>query len=308
MAASVMMSRSIAQRTTTAAMRTVAGSCVRGDVYAMKMRACVVHAGGRAMASSEASKSSSKGDVVRVEDVASELGVGLSRCGTTFQPGSVWCVGKNYMEHIGEVDTKMDGIHVKEGRPEYPIIFLKSARAVVGSGVRVVKPTSTEKLDYEGELAVVIGKEARGVRRENAMEYVYGYAVCNDITARDLQKRHQQWSIGKSIDGGLPLGPHVLRRLPTGVAGDGEDADDLAITTFVNGELRQSGRTSQMIFTIPQLVELLSSAGTLYPGDVIATGTPSGVGAGMKPPCFLNPGDVVEVEIENVGRLTTPIA
>ena len=296
---------------------------------------------------------------------AQDLRLAMTPCGT-LMPRAVWCVGKNYADHIPEVhetdiyiyiyiydispfspnnsiasllyvymksttllllfffkfvfvtlfvtlciyichekkvDTVMD-LKLKHGRPEYPIIFLKAGRSVVSGQKPIVKPTCTSQMDYEGELAVIIGKEAKNVKKENASEYIYGYTVCNDITARDLQKRHQQFSIGKSLDGFFPLGPQVLMNNTTDTE---SEAVDLLIQTYVNDELRQQGRTTQMLYTIPELIELLSMGGTLLPGDVIATGTPSGVGAAMKPPQFLEPGDCVKVVIESIGEISNTI-
>ena len=241
---------------------------------------------------------------VSMQRAARDLGMSMSRCGACFVPRSIWCVGKNYFDHIGEVDTHMDLKMTAKGRPEHPIIFLKSSRSAVGSAVDVAAPACTEKMDYEGELAVIIGREGKDIRADDAMSYVYGFTVSNDLTARDLQKKHQQFSIGKSLEGFFPFGPDILLNETAAPLGA---FPDLRVQTFVNSELRQDGRTSQMMFKIPELIELLSAGGTLYPGDVIATGTPAGVGAGMDPPEFLKAGDEVVVEIEGVGRLVSPI-
>ena len=192
-------------------------------------------------------------------------------------PSKVVCVGLNYVEHAEEL--KMD-------LPSEPIIFLKPPTAVIGPGADIVMPPSSSQVDYEGELAVVIGKKCRDVPSKKADDYILGYANFNDVTARDLQRRDGQWTRAKSFDTFAPLGPYVVDL----------DPSSLAITTRVNGAVRQKSCTSDLIFSVPELIEFVSEIMTLLPGDVIATGTPPGVGS-------LNGGDVVEVEIEGLAVL-----
>jgi 2-keto-4-pentenoate hydratase/2-oxohepta-3-ene-1,7-dioic acid hydratase in catechol pathway len=158
----------------------------------------------------------------------------------------------------------------------------------------------TEALDYEAELAVIIGQGGRGIRKADAMSHVFGYTIINDVTARDWQKRHQQWFLGKSFDTFAPMGPAL-------VTADEVDGQGLDLYCYVNGELRQRANTRDLIFDIPTLIETLSAGITLYPGDIIATGTPEGVGVGFNPPRFLHRGDVVRIEIEGIGELENPI-
>ncbi len=210
---------------------------------------------------------------------------------------NIMCVGKNYLEHVGEVDSTMPGIS-KAKVPDWPIIFTKAPSAVAGPGEAVGFPEGlSEQVDYEGEVAVIIGRGGRGIPREQAMDHVWGYTVMNDITARDVQKRHQQWFLGKSIDRFAPLGPILVpkERAPA----------KLHLTTRVNGELRQECRDclNTLIFDVPCLIEIISRSLTLEPGDVIATGTPKGVGAGFDPPRFLRVGDTVSVTVDGIGTL-----
>jgi len=197
------------------------------------------------------------------------------------EPSKVVCVGLNYLLHAKEL--KMD-------LPTEPIIFLKPPTAVIGPGADIVMPPSSSQVDYEGEVAVVIGRRCRGVRAGEAEEYILGYSNFNDVTARDLQRRDGQWTRAKSFDTFAPLGPYVVEA----------DPSSLAIETRVNGRVRQSSNTSDLIFSIPELVEFISGIMTLLPGDVIATGTPPGVGS-------LSAGDLVEVEVEGLGTLRNPV-
>eukprot|EP00238_Polyblepharides_amylifera_P005129 CAMPEP_0196596940 /NCGR_PEP_ID=MMETSP1081-20130531/88698_1 /TAXON_ID=36882 /ORGANISM="Pyramimonas amylifera, Strain CCMP720" /LENGTH=310 /DNA_ID=CAMNT_0041922155 /DNA_START=100 /DNA_END=1032 /DNA_ORIENTATION=+ len=212
-------------------------------------------------------------------------------------PGNIFCVGKNYKDHVREVDSSMQGISKMEA-PEYPIIFTKAAGSVVGHKADIKYPHGvSSQVDYEGELAVVIGKAGSAISREDAMSHVFGYTIVNDVTARDLQKKHQQWFLGKSMDTFCPMGPWVVP------ASDIDLSSGLKVQTFVNDELRQDGNTNDMLFSIIDLITIISAAVTLHPGDIIATGTPAGVGAGFKPPKFLQPGDKVVVRIEGIGEL-----
>ncbi|MGG1629234.1 fumarylacetoacetate hydrolase family protein [Rossellomorea sp. NRS-1567] len=208
---------------------------------------------------------------------------------------NIMCVGKNYRDHAIEMGGEQD-------IPKDIMIFTKATNTVVGHEVTVMNHEDiTEQLDYEGELAVVIGKKGLGISPHDAMEYVFGYTILNDITARDLQKKHGQFFIGKSLDTTCPIGPYLVTK------DEIVDPQNLEITTRVNDEIRQSSNTSEMIFTIPTIISTLSKGMTLEPGDIIATGTPAGVGKGFKPPLFLKKGDRVEIEIESLGILTNQL-
>ena len=206
-------------------------------------------------------------------------------------PSKVVAIGLNYMDHIREANL---------GMPELATMFCKYPSSVIGSGEDIRWSTSlTEQVDYEAELAVVIGKTARNVDAEVAYDYVAGYMNCNDVSARDLQfKPGDQWLRGKCLDTFCPLGPYLVTRdeIP--------DPHQLSIQCRVNGEIRQDSNTSEMIYNIPYLIEYLSAAFTLLPGDVVATGTPHGVGAFRAPPIWLQSGDEVEVEIAGLGVLS----
>jgi 2-keto-4-pentenoate hydratase/2-oxohepta-3-ene-1,7-dioic acid hydratase in catechol pathway len=208
---------------------------------------------------------------------------------------NIMCVGKNYRDHAIEMGSEQD-------IPKDIMIFTKATNTVVGHGEMVLHHGEmTEQLDYEGELAVVIGKKGKGVSPKDALEYVFGYTILNDITARDLQKKHGQFFIGKSLDTTCPIGPYLVTK------DEIVDPQNLEITTRVNDEIRQSSNTSEMIFNIPTIISTLSKGMTLEPGDIIATGTPAGVGKGFKPPLFLKKGDRVEIEIESLGILTNQL-
>lgn len=204
---------------------------------------------------------------------------------------SILCVGRNYLEHVKETDAANPA-------PTHPIIFTKPPLSVTASGDEVdLHHNLTSSVDYEGELAVIIGKLMRNVPEEKAMDYIFGYTILNDVSARDLQKRHTQWTIGKGLDTFSPMGPCLVHKsaLPNHA--------DIRLTTRVNGEVRQKGNTKDLIFTIPYLASLLSQGMTLEPGDIIATGTPKGVGAGFNPPRFLRKGDTVEISVDGIGVL-----
>jgi 2-keto-4-pentenoate hydratase/2-oxohepta-3-ene-1,7-dioic acid hydratase in catechol pathway len=205
------------------------------------------------------------------------------------RPGKVVAIGRNYREHAAEEGAE---------QPTAPLVFAKFASSVVGPGDDVRwDPALTGQVDYEAELAVVIGTRARRVSVERAVEFVFGYTCLNDVSARDLQFGDGQWTRGKSLDTFCPIGPLVVTADELG------DAGDLAISCTVNGELRQSARTSDLFFGVAQIVSHCSQAFTLEPGDVIATGTPAGVGAFRNPPVWLADGDEMIVEIERIGRL-----
>ena len=197
-------------------------------------------------------------------------------------PSKVVAVGLNYRDHAAELGL---------GIPDEPILFIKASNTVVGPGASVVYPRQSERVDYEGELAVVMGEETRSVPAEKALSKVLGYTASLDMTARDLQAKDGQWTRAKNFDTFCPLGPWVVTDI---------SPDDLAIELRLNGELRQSSRTSQMIFTVSELISFTSSVMTLYPGDVIMTGTPSGVGE-------VKPGDSLDAYIEGIGTLSTRI-
>lgn len=203
-------------------------------------------------------------------------------------PGKILAVGLNYAAHAQEG-------HVKP--PEFPLIFSKNVTALIGTKDEIRLPRVSEMIDYEAELAVIIGKDAKSVSVDHAMEYVAGYTIMNDVTARDLQKRERQWARAKGLDTFAPCGPWLVTR------DEITDPHSLGIELTVNGEVRQHSNTSDLIFKIPQLIEFISQDLTLKPGDIISTGTPSGVGAYMDPPVFLKPGDVVEITIEGIGTL-----
>ncbi|PSA96624.1 hypothetical protein C6370_04630 [Bacillus atrophaeus] len=205
---------------------------------------------------------------------------------------NVMCIGKNYKDHAIEMGSEAD-------IPEYPMVFTKSPTTVTGhSDVINCHSQVTAQLDYEGELAVVIGKSGTHISKEEAYDHIFGYTIINDVTARDLQKKHKQFFIGKSLDSTCPMGPVLVHKslIP--------DPQCLQVETRVNGELRQSGSTSDMIFSIAELIETLSKGMTLEAGDIIATGTPSGVGKGFTPPKFLQAGDSIDITIEPIGTLS----
>jgi 2-keto-4-pentenoate hydratase/2-oxohepta-3-ene-1,7-dioic acid hydratase in catechol pathway len=218
---------------------------------------------------------------------------------------NIFCVGKNYRNHAREFSQSgFDGSHggAGEGIPEYPIVFTKTPHTVVAHGATVWSADGvTDALDYEAELAVIIGQGGRGISKANAAAHVWGYTIVNDVTARDWQKRHGQWDLGKSFDTFCPMGPFA-------VTADEIDAANLELKCWINGELRQQANTRDLIFDIPTLIETISAGITLYPGDIIATGTPEGVGIGFTPPKFLRTGDVMRIEIEGIGRLENRIA
>lgn len=218
-------------------------------------------------------------------------------------PKNVFCVGKNYHEHAKEfAGSGFDG-GAKDVVPPYPVVFTKPHTAIISPGEPVLGSLDpTGGLDYEGELAVVIGRGGRGITRDAALRHVFGYTIVNDVTARHLQKRHSQWVLGKGLDTFCPMGPAIL------TADEVPDPTALTLTTWVNGERRQHASVADLIFDIPTLIEAISAAITLEPGDVIATGTPVGVGIGFNPPKFLQSGDVVRIEVPGIGVLENPVA
>jgi 2-keto-4-pentenoate hydratase/2-oxohepta-3-ene-1,7-dioic acid hydratase in catechol pathway len=207
---------------------------------------------------------------------------------------NLWCVGRNYHAHARELKESVFKGNPTEG---WPIVFTKVPQTVVGPDTEVTLPNAiSRQIDYEAELALVIGRGGRNIARADAMGHVFGYTIVNDVTARDVQMRHAQWDLGKSFDGFCPMGPWV-------VTTDELDGSDTRVRCWVNGQLRQDARTTDLIFDIPTLIETCSRGITLYAGDIIATGTPAGVGMGMNPPCWLAHGDVVRIEIDGLGVL-----
>jgi 2-keto-4-pentenoate hydratase/2-oxohepta-3-ene-1,7-dioic acid hydratase in catechol pathway len=214
---------------------------------------------------------------------------------------NVFCVGQNYHQHSLEFEASGYNATPSTGIPERPIVFTKAPSSVIGPGEPIPAHDGlTQELDYEAELGVIIGRGGRGITVEDAMDHVWGYTIINDVTARDLQRDHRQWFLGKSLDGSCPMGPWA-------VTADEIDPRDLLVECRINGELRQSAKTADLIFDIPQLIATLSAGMTLQAGDVIATGTPSGVGIGFHPPRFLRPGDTVEISITGLGTLTNTV-
>jgi 2-keto-4-pentenoate hydratase/2-oxohepta-3-ene-1,7-dioic acid hydratase in catechol pathway len=215
---------------------------------------------------------------------------------------NIFCVGKNYHEHAKEFASSGFDSTAKEVVPEAPVVFSKPPSAVIATGETILGSLDpTHSVDYEGELAVVIGRGGRGISRANALAHVFGYTIVNDVTARTLQQKHRQWLLGKGIDTFCPMGPAIL------TAAEVPDPAALRLQTWVNGEKRQDASVADLIFDIPTLIETISSVIALEPGDVIATGTPVGVGIGFSPPKFLAAGDVVAIEVTGIGRLENPV-
>lgn len=216
---------------------------------------------------------------------------------------NIFCVGKNYHEHAHEfARSGFDSSAGAGAIPKHPIIFSKVPESVVANHASVlIDPSVSTAIDYEAELAVIIGKGGRGISRENALDHVWGYTIVNDVTARDLQGKYSQWLIGKSQDTFCPMGPWAVTR-------DELDLATAGIRCFVNEDLRQDSRISLLIFDIPTIIATLSQGITLKPGDIIATGTPVGVGIGFDPPKYLKAGDVVRIEIDGIGTLENRFA
>jgi len=216
---------------------------------------------------------------------------------------NIFCVGKNYHAHAKEFAGSGFDSSSKPGGdiPAVPIYFSKVPESVIGPGESIlIAPDVSAAIDYEAELAVVIGRGGKGIKAADAMTHVWGYTIVNDVTARDWQSRHMQWHLGKSFDTFCPMGPWL-------VSADECDGTRTAVRCYVNGEERQNASTTDLIFGIPALIETLSAGITLYPGDVIATGTPVGVGIGFKPPKYLKAGDTVRIEIDGIGALENPV-
>jgi 2-keto-4-pentenoate hydratase/2-oxohepta-3-ene-1,7-dioic acid hydratase in catechol pathway len=211
---------------------------------------------------------------------------------------NIFCVGKNYHDHAHEfASSGYDSSAAKGAVPKDPIIFSKVPESVIAHGQDIVSdPAISSSIDYEAELAVIIGRQGRGIKRDRVMDHIWGYTIINDVTARDLQGRYSQWLIGKSQDTFCPMGPFAVTR-------DEIDILDTDVSCYVNGELRQKANTRDLIFDVPTIIETISAGITLRPGDIVATGTPAGVGIGFKPPKFLKNGDVVRIEIAGIGTL-----
>lgn len=208
---------------------------------------------------------------------------------------NIMCVGKNYRDHAIEMGSEAD-------IPKNVIVFTKAPTTVTSHLSEVESHSEiTNQLDYEGELAVIIGKKGRSISRDEALEYVFGYTIINDVTARDIQKRHNQYFIGKSLDGTCPMGPWIVHHSAI------ENPNQLNIVTKVNDEIRQNSNTKHFIFPVEEIISVLSKGMTLEPGDIIATGTPAGVGNGFNPPKFLASGDRIDITVEGIGTLTNVV-
>ena len=212
------------------------------------------------------------------------------------------CVGKNYYAHAKEFfDSGFDATQ-KETIPSEPIIFTKAMTSLIGPNDAIdASIDPTDSVDYEGELGVIISKTARRVAKADWQDYVFGYVIINDVTSRELQKKHNQWTIGKGLDTFGPMGPYIVTK------DEIDDLPSMQIQTLVNDEVRQQAEIRDLIFDIPTLIETLTLTGTLLAGDVIATGTPVGVGIGFTPPKFLKSGDVVTINVTGLGSLTNPV-
>jgi 2-keto-4-pentenoate hydratase/2-oxohepta-3-ene-1,7-dioic acid hydratase in catechol pathway len=207
-------------------------------------------------------------------------------------PPKIICLGLNYIDHVAE--TKAD-------LPDEPVIFMKPRTAIIGPNQKIVKRPFVSELDYEGELAIVVGKKAKDIPESEATKHIFGYTILNDVSARDYQFKDKQWTRGKGFDTFAPIGPSIT------TVGQLLDTSDLSIKTWVNGELRQNGSTKDMVFNVKQIIYQLSRVMTLEPCDIIATGTPSGVGMAMNPQKWLKSGDVVQIEIEGIGKLENTV-
>jgi 2-keto-4-pentenoate hydratase/2-oxohepta-3-ene-1,7-dioic acid hydratase in catechol pathway len=228
----------------------------------------------------------------------------VSLCAPIPRPAkNIFCVGKNYREHAQEFQVSgFDATATVDAIPEAPIIFTKPATCVIGPGAAIAASLDpTASVDYENEFAVIIGAGGRAIPAERWAEHVFGYTIVNDVTARLLQQRHKQWFLGKGIDTFCPMGPCIV------TADELSEPASARLRTWVNGDLRQDATVRDLIFDIPTLIATISRAITLEPGDIIATGTPSGVGIGFKPPRYLRPGDIVLTAIEPIGSLSNPV-
>ncbi|KGM46225.1 fumarylacetoacetate hydrolase family protein [Neobacillus niacini] len=208
------------------------------------------------------------------------------------KPGKIICVGHNYREHILEMGREI---------PSNPVIFAKFANTILGPEDDIPFYPISDQLDYEAEFTFVVGKQARNVSEEDALDYVAGYTITNDVTYRDIQRRTLQWLQGKSVDGSAPMGPYLV------TTDELQNPSGLDVILKVNGEVRQKTNTANLVFSVQKLVAFLSNLMTLEPGDVVLTGTPGGVGVAMNPPQFLKDGDVVRIEIDQIGALENKV-
>jgi 2-keto-4-pentenoate hydratase/2-oxohepta-3-ene-1,7-dioic acid hydratase in catechol pathway len=207
-------------------------------------------------------------------------------------PQKIICIGQNYLDHCREQNV---------APPEKPIIFAKYSSAIIGQGDSIIYPEETEKLDFEGELLVIIGKKGKKIKKENAFDYIFGYSIMNDVSARDIQHGEKQWVRGKTLDTFAPFGPCLVTK------DEIQNPQNLKIKTTLNEKIMQDSNTKEMIFNIAYLIEFISRSITLMPGDMISTGTPDGVGTFRKPPVYMRPGDEIKIEIENIGELKNKI-
>lgn len=230
---------------------------------------------------------------VRLESAPLQDPEGLSYLPPLVRPSKILCIGLNYRDHSSETGLKL---------PDYPAVFARFPSCLVGHAQPLVKPAVSDQFDYEGELVAVIGRRARHMSREKAPDCVAGYSAFNEASVRDFQMRTSQWTVGKNFDGTGAFGPWLVTpdELPAGARG-------IRIRTRLNGQTVQDGSTSDMVFDVADLISILSRTMTLEPGDVLVTGTPSGVGMARKPPLFMKPGDICEVEIEGIGILRNPV-
>jgi 2-keto-4-pentenoate hydratase/2-oxohepta-3-ene-1,7-dioic acid hydratase in catechol pathway len=207
---------------------------------------------------------------------------------STYKPGKIICVGMNYKSHIKEQDGRF---------PSNPVLFCKAASSLIKNNDVIIKPEETNELDYEVELAIIIGKEMKNIAADDIYDFIYGYSIINDITARDIQKKEGQWFRAKSFDTFASVGPVIIPKAEI------NNPQNLNLKSYVNGEKRQDSNTDDMLFKIPQLLSFMSKSMTLLPGDLIATGTPAGVAAFSEGAKFLQDGDEVSCDIESIGRL-----
>jgi 2-keto-4-pentenoate hydratase/2-oxohepta-3-ene-1,7-dioic acid hydratase in catechol pathway len=226
-----------------------------------------------------------------VESVSAPMSA-VSLLAPIASPPKIICLGLNYVDHAAETNSTV---------PDEPVIFMKPHTTIIGPNENIIKPNFVKRLDYEGELAIIMGKKAKNIPVSEAKKYIFGYTILNDVSARDFQFKDKQWTRGKSFDTFAPTGPCIT------TANQLQDTANLAIRTWVNGELRQNSSTKNMAFNVSEIVHHLSRVMTLEPCDIIATGTPAGVGFAMKPPKYLQHGDVVRIEIEGIGVLENTV-
>jgi 2-keto-4-pentenoate hydratase/2-oxohepta-3-ene-1,7-dioic acid hydratase in catechol pathway len=243
-------------------------------------------------------------DLAKVLSSLPRLAHGTYRLCAPLRPNkNIICVGKNYRKHAIEFQSSgFDSSSGGQSIPEHPAVFTKPVTTIIADADPIpASADDTNSVDYEGELVVVIGKKGRAIAAERALDYVFGYTLLNDVTARVTQGLHKQWFLGKSLDGFGPLGPAIV------TADEIPDPTKLRLRTKVNGELRQDASVADLIFDIPFLIACISKIMTLDPGDMIATGTPEGVGIGFSPPRYLRAGDRVEISVSEIGTLTNPV-